>query len=70
MRTYKEDTKIMETLTKRSIKCKCGHSINLFNTDRTVCSWCGSFVYKNPKAEFKYQLKEKLREVKNGKRFV
>lgn len=69
MTKYEEDSKLMHTLTECSIKCKhCGHTINLFNADRTICSWCGSFVYKNPKLEFRYKMKIKLREVENDRK--
>ena len=30
-------------------KCKCGHSIDLFKSDRTSCSWCGRLVYRDKK---------------------
>ena len=71
MSKYEEDTKIMHSLTRNTVKCKCGHSVTMANAERTICSWCGKWVYKNSKVEFKYRLKEKLREVKDDrKRFV
>ena len=44
------------------IKCpNCGHSITLTNRfGRVLCNWCGKWVYKDSKTEFKYKLKEKI----------
>ena len=45
-----------------SIKCKnCGHTIVPFK-DRIICSYCGFWVYKNSKVEFKYKFKETLKK--------
>lgn len=39
--------------------CKCGHRIRFFSgRDRIICNFCGNYVYKNKKSEFKYKLKE------------
>ena len=47
-------------ITKRTVKCKCGHSIT-FNDkrDRLICSWCGYWCYKSPSVEFKYKLRKR-----------
>lgn len=43
------------------IKCSCGHTVYIPNCiDKLLCSWCGRYVFKDSKAEFKYRLKEKL----------
>lgn len=39
-----------------NVKCKCGHSIDLINKDKTICSHCGKWVFKNKQDEFKYRL--------------
>ena len=39
-------------------KCKCGHSIDLFKSDKTSCSWCGRLVYRDKKTEFIEKLKK------------
>ena len=58
-KSWKEETKIFDSLTKCRVKCKCGHSVILTNVDRAICSWCGHYVYKTPQIEFKYKLKER-----------
>lgn len=53
-RVFKKEDKLSEL----NVKCKnCGHTV--FPTrDRIICSYCGNWVYKNDKIEFKYKLKE------------
>jgi hypothetical protein len=42
------------------VKCKCGHSLFLpYIEPVKICSFCGSIVYKNKKAEFVYRLSSK-----------
>ena len=45
---------------KTSRKCKCGHSIDFFESSKVSCTWCGRLVYKNKKVEFKERLGRKL----------
>lgn len=59
MRTYNIDEKFNRELTKYKIKCKCGHSV-LVVKDKNICSWCGRFIFKDKKAEFKYRVGRKL----------
>ena len=58
---YEKDTKRFISISKSTVKCKCGHSI-LFpdRKDRQICSWCGYWCYKNPKVEFKYKLRNEV----------
>lgn len=64
---FKEDTKRIESFFENTIKCKCGHSIVFSSrTERMICNWCGNYVYKNAKSEFKYKMKEQL--IKNERR--
>ena len=45
--------------------CKCGHVVMIpVYKDRTLCSYCGFWVYKTPKLEFEYKLKEKMKKWK------
>lgn len=65
MRKYyannKELTKILNDITKSRVKCSCGKSILLPpKTDRTICSWCGNYVFKDKDTENKYRMKEYL----------
>ena len=40
-------------------KCKCGHSVIIPAwVDKQLCNWCGNYVYKDKKDEFKCKLKE------------
>lgn len=58
----KEDTRYFEERAKHRIKCKCGHSISIPNCiNKTLCSWCGNYVYKNEKDKFKNILLKKLK---------
>lgn len=56
---FKNDTKLLESISNCTIKCKCGCS-NVFTikTDRIICRWCGNYVYRDSKTEFKYKIKE------------
>ena len=57
----KEDSKYFNMRTNNTIKCKCGHSV-VFNatTDKKLCTWCGNYVYKEHKDEFKNILLKRL----------
>lgn len=64
--THKEDTKLFNELAKYQVKCKCSHSITMVKADRTICSYCGRWVYRTPQLKFKYKMKEFLiKEEKN-----
>lgn len=64
--SYEEDTKKFNELLKYRVKCKCSHSIIMVNADRTICSFCGRWVYRTPQLKFKYKIKEFLnKEEKN-----
>ena len=51
------NNKKWDDITKRTKKCKCGHSI-LFKaqTKRIICNWCGNWCYQNKLDEFKDKL--------------
>lgn len=37
---------------------KCGHSIIIPHwVEKTLCDWCGNYVFKNDKDEFKYRMR-------------
>lgn len=45
-----------------TIKCKhCGHTI-IPTKDRGICSYCGYWVYKNDKIEFRYKTLERIKK--------
>lgn len=40
--------------------CKCGRRQFISKADRTICSWCGNWIYKDEKTKFKYEMRERL----------
>lgn len=55
MNARKEINRLM-AYSKNSIKCpRCMHSI-LTSKSKEICRWCGCYVYKDKKEEFKYIL--------------
>lgn len=60
--SIKELSKLSDELAKVMYKCKCGHKVVIaHNKDKMICSWCGSYVFKDKKREFEYRLKEKIK---------
>lgn len=59
--SFEKDSKLFEALAQHRVKCKCSHTIILANTDRTICSYCGNWVYKTPKIKFMYEMKDKMK---------
>lgn len=57
-----ELAKVYDMLQDYVVKCKCSHTI-LMNgkADRVICRYCGNYVYKDKKTEFKYRMKGILR---------
>lgn len=63
---FKEMTKRNSELSKVTIKCDCGHSVTIINKHkRLICSWCGRYVYLDPKDEFKDKLERSMKKVEN-----
>ena len=46
--------------------CKCGHSV-IFpigsKGTKTICTWCGTIIYKTDLEEFKDKYKKKKKEI-------
>lgn len=62
-----EIEKYSSILQEHKIKCKCGHRMLIpYHVDKIICSWCGNYVYKNKRVEFKDKLSREIR--KNGGR--
>ena len=41
--------------------CSCGRRQYLFHSqERTICNWCGHWIYKDEKTKFKYEMKSRL----------
>lgn len=59
--TYDQMTEKMHQQKEHTIKCKCGHSVIVVPTlPKKMCTWCGNWVFRNKKEEFKYRLMEKI----------
>lgn len=59
----KTKEEILEShLTNYKVKCKCGHTIIIIKRDKVLCNFCGHYVYRNKKEEFK----DKMRSLING----
>ena len=55
--------KRQNAFTRLSVYCKhCGHTMVMLNVDRTTCTHCGYWVYKDDKTEFKYKMLENLKK--------
>lgn len=55
----KEMDKMFNTYRENSFKCKCGHTIVVSKQiKKVVCNHCGKYVFRDPKDEFIYRLKE------------
>lgn len=55
--------KRQNVFTKLSVYCPhCGHTVLMINVDRTICTHCGYWVYKDKKSEFKYKMMENLKK--------
>ena len=51
--------KMLEERTKYKVYCKCGHGEVFYpfeKKNKKICSWCGYYVYKNKRIEFKDRL--------------
>ena len=57
---FKNDSKISSERAKYKIYCsKCGHGTVFYpmeHKSKKICSWCGYYVYKDKKEEFKEKL--------------
>lgn len=43
--------------------CKCGHRMLIpYHIDKMICSWCGNYVYRNKRVEFKDKLKKEMKK--------
>lgn len=61
--SFRRDTKLLDDYSNLKIKCKnCGHPqvIPVF-VSKSICTWCGFYIYRNKKTEFSDRLREKLK---------
>lgn len=60
--TIEEYDRMQDEYDKVKYKCKCGHKVVIPNwVDKQVCGWCGKYVFKDKKVEFKYRVKERIK---------
>ena len=60
--TVKEYERMTDEYDKVKYKCKCGHKVVIPKwVDKNICDWCGNYVFKDKKEEFKYRVKEKIK---------
>lgn len=60
--TIKEFKKMTDEYEKVKYICKCGHRVVIPKwVDKQLCDWCGRYVFKDKKVEFKYRVKERIK---------
>lgn len=61
----KEEDKLFEEYKKITYYCgHCGHSVIIYNDkDKEICNFCGYYVFKTPKDEFKFRMGNCLKKV-------
>jgi len=60
--TNEEFKKLTNAEDKVKYTCKCGRRVIISSQkDKEICSWCGNYVFKNKKDEFKYRVKERIK---------
>ena len=59
----KEYERMQDEYDKVKYACKrCGHKVVIPKwEEKNVCDYCGYYVFKNDKDEFKFRMKEKLK---------
>lgn len=61
MNLHNNDRKLLKDLNELRRYCKFGHSVCIGSKRRKIiCSYCGSWIYKNDKDEFKDKLMMKI----------
>ena len=61
--TIKEYERMADEYDKVKYRCKkCGRRVIIpYNIEKQLCTWCGSYVFKNDQEEFKYRIKEYIK---------
>lgn len=58
-KSHKYDSEYTSLVT---VKCRCGHSVTIYNRyRRDVCSHCGRIVFLTKKDEYLYKLKRVMK---------
>ncbi len=59
--SLKDLNKYADEVQNHIYKCKCGHSVLISRKKiKELCNWCGNYVYRNARDEFKDRLGVKL----------
>lgn len=67
--TNKEYERLCDYYDKIKYKCTCGHIVVIpVYVDKVLCDWCGNFVFRDKKEEFKYRMKERIKQNERIKR--
>lgn len=67
-RSYKEDTRMFDSIKENKVKCKCGHVQVITNrVGKAICKWCGNYIYKDEKNKFKSEMMKRIKVIKNEK---
>lgn len=55
----KKDDKLFNEYRKITFHCRhCGHSVTIYGyMDKKICNYCGYYVFRTPKDEFKFRMK-------------
>lgn len=60
--TIKEFKRMTDEYEKVKYICKCGHRVVIPKwVDKQLCDWCGRYVFKDKRSEFKYRIKEAIK---------
>ena len=63
MMSYKDLEKYNEEIYSHKRQCSCGHKVFIHpKRSKALCSWCGHYVYKDKKEEFKNKLLGEIRK--------
>lgn len=66
---FKKDGEYFKRVSENRFYCSnCGHTVVMMPiTSKKMCSWCGTWVFRDKKEEFKYRLKEGIRNVNKSR---
>lgn len=60
--TTEEFRRMTAELDKVKHRCNCGHRVIVPESkNKEICNWCGHYVFKDKREEFRYRVKEKIR---------
>ena len=65
--TLKEESDLANKKREMKVRCpNCGYLVPFYafdDKDKKICRYCKRYIFKNKNVEFKYRLKEKLKEL-------